>query len=90
MKTLIIRLLEKKLGNAELIIGTDVLKIPLDLVQSINQPTSQIKKIVGHYGAWQAKRSRMGYERKRISPSVKPHYPHDLRLRLGHGGLVDE
>ena len=36
------------------------------------------------------KRSRMGYERKRISPSVKPHYHYDLRLRKGHSGLVDE
>ena len=52
MKTLTIRKLKNKLGNAELMIGTDVLKIPLDLVQSINQPTSQIKKIVGHYGTW--------------------------------------
>ena len=54
MKILIIKELKNKLGKTELMIGTDVLKIPLILVDFINQPTSQIKKIVGCYEAWQA------------------------------------
>ena len=90
MKTLIIRLLEKKIGNAELMIGTDVLKIPLRLVRCINKhPFSTLneKKVV-HEGC--KERSEMGYEQQRITPSVKPHSHYDLRLRLGHSGLVDE
>lgn len=40
MKTLIIKLLEKKLGDTELMVGTDVLKIPLSLVEIINKGPS--------------------------------------------------
>lgn len=37
MKRLIIKQLEKKIGNPELMAGTDVLKIPLSLVDFINK-----------------------------------------------------
>lgn len=37
MKRLIIKQLEKKLGNPELMVGTDVLKFPLSLVDFINK-----------------------------------------------------
>ena len=62
MKTLIINELEKKIGNTELMIGTDVLKIPLAMVlflTSMHKCTKNYK--VGH--SYSGKRSGMGYER---------------------------
>ena len=90
MKTLIIKLLEKKLGNPELMIGTDVLKITLSLVRYINKhpfPTLKEKKVV-HKGC--GERSGRWVMSAANIPSVNPYYPHDPRLRLGHGGLVNE
>ena len=49
MKSLIIRILENYLVKAELMVGTDVLKIPLSLVRCINKhpfPTLNEKKVV--------------------------------------------
>lgn len=89
MKTLIIKQLEKKLGNTELMMGTDVLKITLSLVLYINKhhylPTKG-KKVVYEWcesvARWVMSVSEY--------PISKTHYPYDLRLRLGHSGLVDE
>lgn len=64
MKTLIIKQLERKIGNTELMIGTDVLKISLSLVRYINIFTFPFidEKIVVH--KWDSERSdRQGYER---------------------------
>lgn len=90
MKTLIIKQLEKKLGNPELMIGTDILKIPLSLVRYINKhpfPTLKEKKVV-HKGCGE----RSGRWVMSVSeyPISKTHCPYDLRLRLGHSGLVNE
>lgn len=89
MKTLIIKLLEKKLGNPELMIGTDVLKITLSLVRYINKhhylPTKG-KKVV-HEWCESVARWVMSVSEYPIS---KTHCPYDLRLRLGHSGLVNE
>lgn len=51
-KTLIIKELEKILGNTELMVGTDVLKNPLSLVRYINKPhySTLNEKIVVHKG----------------------------------------
>lgn len=90
MKTLIINELEKKSGDTELMVGTDVLKIPLSLVRYINKhpfPTLKEKKIV-HKGC--GERSGRWVMSAANIPSVNPYYPHDHRLRLGHGGLVNE
>ena len=89
MKTLIIKQLEKKLGNTELMIGTDVLKITLSLVRYINKhhflPTKG-KKVVHEWCE-----SVAGWVMSGASnPSVNSYLPYDLRLRLGHSGLVDE
>ena len=89
MKTLIIKQLEKKLGNPELMIGTDVLKITLSLVRYINKhqylPTKG-KKVV-HGWCESVARWVMSVSEYPIS---KTYYPYDLRLRLGHSELVNE
>ena len=89
MKNLIIKQLEKKLGKPELMIGTDVLKNPLSLVRYINKhhylPTKG-KKVV-HEWCESVARWVMSVSEYPIS---KTHCPYDLRLRLGHSGLVDE
>ena len=90
MKSLIIRILENYLVEAELMIGTDVLKIPLSLVRCINKhpfPTLNEKKVV-HEGC--EERSDRWVMSAANIPSVNPYYPHDHRFCLGHGGLVDE
>ena len=91
MKTLTIRKLKNKLGNAELMIGTDVLKIPLSLVRCINKhpfPTLNEKKVVHE---WCEERSDRWVMSGSEYPISKPSYLHyDHRFRLGHSGLVDE
>lgn len=90
MKSLIIRILENYLVEAELMIGTDVLKIPLSLVRYINKhpfPTLNEKKVVHE---WCEERSDRWVMSAANIPSVNPYYPHDHRFRLGHSGLVDE
>ena len=74
MKTLIIKLLEKKLGNTELMIGTDVLKITLSLVRYINKQlfiSHRPKKVVHNYCKRQAQRSRWVGAAASI-PSITP------------------
>lgn len=89
MKSLIIRILENYLVEAELMIGTDVLKITLSLVRYINKhhylPTKG-KKVV-HEWCESVARWVMSVSEYPIS---KTHCPYDLRLRLGHSGLVNE
>ena len=90
MKSLIIRILENYLVKAELMVGTDVLKNPLSLVRYINKHpflTLNEKKVV-HEGC--EERSERWVMSAANIPSVKPYHLHDHRLRLGHGGLVDE
>ena len=90
MKTLLIKLLEKKLGNPELMIGTDVLKITLSLVRYINKHhylTTKGKKVVHE---WCEERSGRWVMSGSEYPISKTHCPYDLRLRLGHSGLVNE
>lgn len=90
MKSLIINELENYLVEAELMVGTDVLKITLSLVRCINKHpflTLNEKKVV-HEGC--EERSGRWVMSAANIPSVNPHYPHDHRLRLGHGGLVNE
>lgn len=94
MKNLIIRILENDLGKTELIIGTDVLKIPLSLVRYINKTLFDAyneKKVVHHH-LIHGKRSeaKMGYERSEYPISKSSYLHYDHRLRLGHSGLVNE
>ena len=82
MKTTKTILLENYLVEAELMIGTDVLEIPLSLVRYINKhpfPTLKEKK-VGYL--WCCERSGRWVMSGANIPSVSPYYPPMTSLTL--------